>query len=144
MLEGEKGKRAGGASIYQPRREVGGSMRRIAPYGRSLINSGRRQSRIRAAEHDCRNRCAFLPTDPFLRSRTPSLIAPDAFERSRMSPDVAADSRIATLAAVRSFPSAAPPFRFSRSEKLELRRRRTGYWNDGARFFVISVRQVLI
>lgn len=29
-------------------------MRRIAPYGRSLINSGRRQSRIRAAEHDCR------------------------------------------------------------------------------------------
>lgn len=36
--------RAGGASIYQRRREVGGCMRRIAPYGRSLINSGRRRS----------------------------------------------------------------------------------------------------
>jgi len=40
----ERRKRAGGASIYQRRREVGGCMRRIAPYGRSLINSGRRQS----------------------------------------------------------------------------------------------------
>lgn len=59
VREGERGKRAGGASIYQRRREVGGSMRRIAPYGRSLINSGRRQSRIRAAEYDdCCNRRA--------------------------------------------------------------------------------------
>lgn len=66
------GERAEGASIYQRRREVGGSMRRIAPYGRSLINSGRRQSRIRAAEHDCRNRrihrsffsSFFFPSSP--------------------------------------------------------------------------------
>lgn len=41
---GSERKRAGGASIYQRRREVGGCMRRIAPYGRSLINSGRRRS----------------------------------------------------------------------------------------------------
>jgi len=41
---GSERKTAGGASIYQRRREVGGCMRRIAPYGRSLINSGRRRT----------------------------------------------------------------------------------------------------
>lgn len=71
VREGERGKRAGGASIYQRRREVGGSMRRIAPYGRSLINSGRRQSRIRAAEYDdcCNRRAAPHRTASRLRFR---------------------------------------------------------------------------
>lgn len=51
--ERERERGAGGASIYQRRREVGGCMRRIAPCGRSLINSGRRRSGA-SVESNCR------------------------------------------------------------------------------------------